>query len=37
MNKVKIGLIQMKVLNDKKENLLKASQLIKNISIENTP
>ena len=35
MNKVKIGLIQMKVLNDKKENLLKASQLIKNISIEN--
>lgn len=35
MNKVKIGLIQMKVLNDKKENLLKASQLIKNISTEN--
>ena len=35
MNKVKICLIQMRVNEDKKENLLKASQLIKNISDQN--
>lgn len=34
MNKVKIGLIQMEVGYDKKENLLKASHLIKKISHE---
>lgn len=34
MNNVKIGLIQMRVENNKKENLLKAAQLIEKISAE---
>lgn len=34
MNNLKIGLIQMKVHNDKKENLLRAANLIKKISSE---
>ena len=34
MNNLKIGLIQMKVYNDKKENLLIAANLIKKISSE---
>lgn len=34
MNKVKIGLIQMKVEANKKQNLLKASQLVSKITIE---
>lgn len=34
MSKLKIGLIQMKVENNKKDNLTKAAQLIKKIAIE---
>ena len=34
MNKLKVGLIQMKVEENKKQNLLKASQLVSEISIE---
>ena len=34
MSKLKIGLIQMKVENDKKENLMKASQLVTKIAVE---
>ena len=34
MSKLKIGLIQMKVENDKKENLIKASQLVTKIAVE---
>lgn len=34
MSKLKIGLIQMKVENDKKENMIKASQLVTKISVE---
>lgn len=34
MNKLKIGLIQMKVEEDKKQNLLKASKLVSEISLE---
>lgn len=34
MRKLKIGLIQMKIENDKKQNLIKASQLVTQIAIE---
>lgn len=34
MNNLKIGLIQMKVDNNKKENLMKAAQLVAKISVE---
>ena len=34
MNKLKIGLIQMKVYDNKEQNLMKASQLVSKISIE---